>query len=174
LGVQDVFAIERPVPSLVSVDQPDCATEKMPYHMVVRLSFPTKVEALSPSPRRPLTMFAVAASFLARSNIGSNYTIHDPTRPSPFPNVSSPAFGRAASSSGGGSSGGGGNQASLDVRPVQIGLWRVVRAENKTTKKVCGSSLVVLIRGRGRTQRTQRSCLVADSLRIASFSPLDV
>lgn len=102
-------------------------------------------------------MLAAASSFLTRSALNTNYTIHNPAQPGSFAAAtqetlarareaaeraaSSPAFGRSAAASplpalAPGS----------EVTPFSVGLWKIVRATNKTTHKV--SELAVASEGR--------------------------
>lgn len=91
----------------------------------------------------PFAMLAAASSFLSRSALQTNYTIHNPAQPGSFAaatqeavraaaqaaSSSSPAFGRSV----------GGVLAPApgsEVAPFSVGLWKIVRATNKTTHKV--------------------------------------
>ncbi|CED82285.1 kinase-like protein [Phaffia rhodozyma] len=62
-------------------------------------------------------MLAVASSLFNRSSISANYQIHSQQSAS-----ASPAFGASSNQS--------------DDKPFYVGLWKIVRATNKTTQKV--------------------------------------
>ena len=75
-------------------------------------------------------MFAAATSLFARSALAANYAIHTG---SPHGSLaSSPAFGQSSSSASGPVE----PALGTDFKPFQVGLWRVLRATNKTTQKV--------------------------------------
>jgi len=110
-------------------------------------SLPPNDHHLSFPPLLPtsLAMLAAASSFLQRSALNTNYTIHNPAVPGSFAAATQETIARAreaaeraASSPAFGRSGGGPPlpPPGSEVKPFNVGLWKIVRATNKTTHKV--------------------------------------
>lgn len=74
-------------------------------------------------------MLAAATSLFSRSSLNTNYTIQGASNPigSAFAAIPSPAFGASQA-----------QPASTlnDTPPFSIGLWKILRAENKSSRKV--------------------------------------
>lgn len=75
-------------------------------------------------------MLAAATSLFARSALASNYILHSPETTPHGSLSSSPAFGQSASASASAA------PSEEDVKPFQVGVWKVVRATHRQTLKV--------------------------------------
>lgn len=75
---------------------------------------------------RSFAMFAAATSLFARSALNANYHIQG--QPG-FPSIASPSFGSSAAARPTA-------PAAIEVPPFSVGLWRILKATNKTTQKV--------------------------------------